>query len=111
MSTSKFTPGLTFSLDLHDWMQSNVHQIRWIGKCGPTNIEWDSVLFTETENDEVRELIDRANLAPELYDVCRLLSSLAPSAEGLGGRAPIGAFLALAETARALLARIEGGSE
>lgn len=41
--------------------------------------------------------------APALYAIARRLVALCPSDEGLGGHAPIGAFLNLGHSARAAL--------
>lgn len=51
-------------------------------------------------------IVRRVNQGPAfdaMVEVCLTLSSLAPSAEGLGGHAPIGAFFIAAERARAAL--------
>lgn len=42
----------------------------------------------------------------ELLDIARRLSELCPSNEGLGGRAPISAFLSLGQRARAAIANV-----
>ena len=46
--------------------------------------------------------------APELLEALREFVSLMPSAEGLGGHAPIGAFQIVADLARAAIAKAEG---
>lgn len=46
--------------------------------------------------------------APELLEVCEMLSRLAPSNEGIGGHAPIGAFFAAAHKARAAILKVNG---
>lgn len=42
---------------------------------------------------------------PELLAILKTLSALVPSDEGLGGRAPIGAFYLIADRARAAIAK------
>lgn len=46
--------------------------------------------------------------APELLRVAQLLASLCPDSEGMGGHAPIGAFLEAGRQARAAIAKANG---
>jgi hypothetical protein len=87
----------------------------WIAECvGDTGGEnpvdvWEInngyTRIAEYVSDKDARLIAAA---PELLEVLKKLSRLAPSNEGLGGRAPLDAFLMLAHEARAAIAKAEG---
>lgn len=61
----------------------------------------------------IRKALALYALAPEMAEALRKLVLLCPSPEGLGGHAPIGAFIQLGEAARAILARLpqKGGEK
>ena len=70
----------------------------WWGGANP-------VPKTEAEAN-ARRLALCWNMHDELVDIAKCLASLCPSEEGLGGHAPIGAFVQLGSRARAVLAKL-----
>lgn len=55
-------------------------------------------------------IVRACNAHEELVSILQKLSSLAPSSEGLGGHAPLSAFIQLASDARKALTSIEQGA-
>ena len=55
-------------------------------------------------------IITACNAHEELVSIVEKLSRLTPSSEGLGGHAPLSAFIQLASDARKALATIEKGA-
>lgn len=80
----------------------------WWAVYGATRLlcmEEASAWLTEAEQEANARLIAAA---PELLEIATRLSRLCPSNEGLGGHAPIGAFIQLGEAARAAIAKAKG---
>ena len=69
----------------------------------PKHMEAD---FQGSAEANARRIALCCNMHDELVDISKRLASLCPSEEGLGGHAPIGAFVQLGSRARAVLAKL-----
>lgn len=74
--------------------------------CNPNgSYRYKTKAEQDFENYASRRNANLIASAPELLALAHKLSSLAPSNEGLGGHAPLSAFLAIAQEARSIIAK------
>lgn len=86
----------------------------WIGNTDTGEIVADKPNISTTDNKDrwsnnAQFIRTACNAHEELVRILQKLSSLAPSSEGLGGHAPLSAFIQLASEARKVLNTIEKG--
>jgi hypothetical protein len=104
----KHTPGPWSNTPLQDTIWANSGNTK---VCTVADLPWKEHPITGRRSSDAETEQANARLiaaAPELLEACKMLSSLAPSNEGIGGHAPIGAFFIAAQKARAAIAKAEG---